>query len=279
MSNTFDRIRAYYDQFDEWSRLDAPSGIIEKEEVLHIVSSYIPSGAHILDLGAGPGRYAIEFAKMGYSLTLADLSERLIELAKTEFTKASLMDAVEGFHVANATDLDMFNSNRFDAVFCCGPFYHIVEAKSRIAAAREAIRVCKPDGVLIIGFIPRFSGLAGLLFRAANRDDQVNSAVFKRLAEEGVFHNAGSEGFQEGYYPKVEEMELFWGDQGLSGIEVFSTRSFMHQNEQHLISIRDKDPELFEAIINAHRRVATLPAFIEAGGHALLVGKKSQFRY
>lgn len=274
MDNSFNKIRNYYDQFDEWGRLDSPAGIIEKGEVLHIVSTHLPEGAHIFDLGSGPGRYAIEFAKRGYTITLFDLSERLIAIAKEKFREAKLSASVEGFYTGNATKLTEIESDSVDAVFCCGPFYHIVEENSRVAAAKEAMRVCRPQGVLIIGFIPRFSGLAGLLFRAANTRGQVDSQVFRLASEAGIFHNASPEGFQEGYYPTVEETKAFWLKMGLTDIKVFSTRSFIHQNEEHLLKIRDNDPELFQTIIEAHREVAGSEAFIEAGGHAVLIGKK-----
>jgi len=180
---------------------------------------------------------------------------------------------VEKFEVGNAVNLSALKPQSFDAVFSCGPFYHLVDQKDRVSAAREAIRVCKAGGMLIIGFIPRFSGLAGLLNRAAQTPEQVSGKVFEKAAKEGVFHNASSSGFQEGYYPTVREHKKFWKEMGLSNIEVISTRSFMHQNERHLLKIRENDKPLFECIIEAHRSFAKVEGFIEAGGHALLVGK------
>ena len=272
--DTIGKVKAYYDHFDEWSRLDSAAGTIEKEEVLHLVEVRIPKGVHILDLGAGPGRYALEFARMGHRITLFDLSERLIDQAREKFAEQQLSASAAGFYVGNATELSVLDDEAYDAVFCCGPFYHLIAATDRAAAAREAIRVCKPGGVIMIGFIPRFSGLAGLLGRAARTEGQVEAAVFQRAFTEGVFQNAGPAGFQEGYYPTVTEMRSFWTEAGLADIEIFSTRSFIHQNEGHLLSIRERDPALYQTVIKAHREFAWTDAFIEAGGHAVLVGNK-----
>ena len=71
-----------------------------------------------------------------------------------------------------------------------------------------------------------------------------------------------------------EETRTFWSNTGLTNMKVISTRSFLHQNEKHLLTIREKDPELFQTIIAAHRKFVESDAFIEAGGHALLIGKK-----
>jgi 2-polyprenyl-3-methyl-5-hydroxy-6-metoxy-1,4-benzoquinol methylase len=43
-----------------------------------------------LDLGGGAGKYSIELAKEGYNVTLADLSERLLEQAKTYIEENNL---------------------------------------------------------------------------------------------------------------------------------------------------------------------------------------------
>ena len=274
--NTFARINAYYDRFDEWSRLDSAAGIIEKGEVLHLVLSCIPSGSHILDLGSGPGRYAAEFIRSGYRVTLFDLSERLINLAREKLEELQMLSSIGNFHVGNATNLRVFPDCVFDAVFACGPFYHLVEAADRRAAALETMRVCKPGGTIMAGFIPRFSGLAGLLGRAARTKGQVNAAVFQDVVDIGVFQNAGASGFQEGYYPTVTEARALWNQAGLEEIKVFSTRSFVHQNEDNLLAIRRSDPILFNAVIQAHRKLASSDPFIEAGGHALLIGKKGK---
>ncbi len=95
--NTFDKIRNYYAQFDEWARLDTPAGILEQLQVLHIVRDYIPDHSHILDLGSGPGKNAIAFAEIGYQITLLDISPRLIDIAKQQMKERDLSDHVKGF--------------------------------------------------------------------------------------------------------------------------------------------------------------------------------------
>ncbi len=97
---------------------------------------------------------------------------------------------------------------------------------------------------------------------------------FREVSEKGTFHNAQPQGFQEGYYPTVTEAKAFWKEMGLIDIEIISTRTFMHQNESHILHIKHRDPALFEAILEAHRIYAKREAFVEAGGHALVVGKR-----
>ena len=270
--NTFDKIRNYYGLADEWGRLDSPAGQLEMQEIVHLIESYLPARSKILDLGSGPGRYALAFAELGYFVDLVDLSPRLIEMAKRKFAEKDLLNLVDIFAIGNAIDLSSAVSEKYDAVFCNGPFYHLVDPSDRIMAAREVLRATKPGGLVFIGLIPRFSALAGLIYRATQSSDQVTADNFRGMSDQGVFHNHTAKGFQEGWSPTIGEAKEFWHSLGLRDIEMFSTRSFMYQNEEEVLAIRDRDPALFDEIIRAHRKFAKNESFVEAGGHALLIG-------
>lgn len=58
----------YYNQFDEWGRLDREP--IEFQVNWHYIKKYMPKMGNVLDNGAGPGKYSMELAKEGYQVTL-----------------------------------------------------------------------------------------------------------------------------------------------------------------------------------------------------------------
>lgn len=60
----------YYSSFDEWGRLDREP--LEFQVNWHFIKSKIPANGIILDNGAGPGKYSMELAKLGYHVTLSD---------------------------------------------------------------------------------------------------------------------------------------------------------------------------------------------------------------
>ncbi len=272
MSKTFEKINGYYEKFDEWERLSSASGILEKITILKIVADYIPAASHIFDLGSGPGRYAMEFVRMGHRVTLADLSSRFIEQAKRKFANANL--AAEQYLVANATSLGDVGDEAYDAIFCSGPFYHLIDHNDRYNAAQEMIRICRKGGWILTGFIPKFSALNGLIGRANRHPSQIDASTFLEAATTGAFHNRREFGFQEGFFSEVEEFKAFWAELGLHGIEVFSTRSFMHQQEELVLSLAQKNPKLYQAILDTHFSLMNRTAYIDGGGHAVLVGQK-----
>ena len=74
-------VKEYYDQdsMAEWNRLDEHP--FEFLIAVKMMERYIKPGDKILDIGGGPGRYSLYFAKKGYDVTLVDLSDGNVELA------------------------------------------------------------------------------------------------------------------------------------------------------------------------------------------------------
>ncbi|MBN1878218.1 MAG: hypothetical protein JXA33_28625 [Anaerolineae bacterium] len=64
----------FYDEFapKEWERLEQYR--TEFAVSLKVINEFLPkSPCSVLDVGGGPGRYAIELARQGYSVTLLDI--------------------------------------------------------------------------------------------------------------------------------------------------------------------------------------------------------------
>jgi ubiquinone/menaquinone biosynthesis C-methylase UbiE len=82
-------IETFYDEKAqyEWERLERHR--MEFAVTLWALNDYLPPApAQILDVGGGPGRYAIALAQRGYRVTLFDLSQACLELAKQKVCEA-----------------------------------------------------------------------------------------------------------------------------------------------------------------------------------------------
>ena len=73
----------------------------------------LPRGARILDVGCGAGRHSLELARRGFSPTGVDISQGLIEVARSTAAAQSLAAT---FFVADARHLDFRDD--FDAAIC-----------------------------------------------------------------------------------------------------------------------------------------------------------------
>ena len=150
-------IRTHYDADPqkEWDRLQKRTPY-EKYITTRMMDRYIQPGDTILDIGGGPGHYAIYYAKRGHDVTLLDLSDENVRFAKKKARQNDVkITALQG----DAMDLSRFVDHSFDTVFLMGPLYHLMNEESRLRAIREAKRVLKPGGCLFSSFILMFGGV------------------------------------------------------------------------------------------------------------------------
>lgn len=137
VTDFYDQIVAY-----EWTRLD--HYILEYATVQHYFARYLPPPpARILDIGAGPGRYALLLAQQGYDVTIVDLSTRSIAWAKEQFRQSGMNVQAE---VGDARDLYQFAAEQFDAALLLGPLYHLPNLEDRHKAVSELRRVLRVGG-------------------------------------------------------------------------------------------------------------------------------------
>ena len=86
-----DRVRSYYDASPEreWERLERHR--IEFAISLRTLLEHLPPApARILDIGGGPGRYALALAQLGYHVTLLDLSQSNLAFARQKSAQQSI---------------------------------------------------------------------------------------------------------------------------------------------------------------------------------------------
>ncbi len=112
---------------------------------------FFQNAARILDCGGGPDRYNIAFGKLGYRVTLLDLSRKLLEAARHRVDKAEIV--LEDYLQASATEIPSANCT-FNGVLLAGPLYHLIANEDRVNAIQESLRVLKPGGVVAAAIIP-----------------------------------------------------------------------------------------------------------------------------
>ncbi len=287
-----DAVRAYYRAFGEreWARLANPEdGALEFALTCHAVRAYLPpiigqaegrtGGLRVLDIGGGPGRYALWLAGLGHQVTLADLSPELLDGARTHITAApeavrALIDAVVE---ADACDLTHWESASFDAALSLGPFYHLTDGQDRERAASELARVLRPGGVAFVALMPRYAFLRRTLAIPDERRHLADPAFVARVLDDGVFLNDVPGRFTGGYGVRPDEVAPFFARHGFDTLALLSTTGMATDPalQGALADLAASDPETYQAAFDLIARTAGDPAILGTSNHLLYVGRRS----
>ncbi|KAA2301776.1 class I SAM-dependent methyltransferase, partial [Clostridioides difficile] len=143
----------------------------------------------ILDNGAGPGKYAMELAKLGYQVTLLDLTPSSVDTARQKAQEFGLTQQFDGFHVLDATSLSGMADETYDASLMLGPLYHLQTDEERTAAVRELYRVTKRGGVVFVAMQSRMRMSINSLQSPQHWKPNDNMAAIHSFVEKGIFNH------------------------------------------------------------------------------------------
>jgi len=266
-----DIVRDYYNLFPEreWERLDRPYRRLEFVTTLHLIEKYFPCCGHVGDIGGGPGRYTIALLKRGFTVTLVDLSQALLDRSVNEMRLAGV--EVAPTVCSDARDLSFLADASLDAALFLGPVYHLVTPESRSAALAELRRVLKPSAPAIIAYLNSWGILRTLLSE--------DSALFRdsnRLREfEGGVDQIGRQGdFTEAHFttPPLALAEV--RNARFEVVSYAAAEGVASGMRESITRIAGSDPEAYANILRAAVEGCEQPQWRDTGEHMHIVVRK-----
>ena len=272
MKETVSTVRAYYDENAqlEWDRLDQHP--FEFALTTYMMEKYIRPGDFVLDIGGGPGRYALHFAKKGCHVTLADLSPGNIALARE---KAKELGVSIAAHAKNCLELEELSLGEFDHVFLMGPLYHLLEEADRVRAVEVALSHLKKGGNLYCSFILDF---AGIIYDMKNGPgilpEDLNNPVALALID-SVVTGAGYAGpaFTDAFFINQRQIEPFMAQFGLEKLHLFGQEGILAPNERQIMAYPPEEQAMWIELAKKYLEMPELLAFSE---HAMYIGRKPE---
>jgi S-adenosylmethionine-dependent methyltransferase len=262
-------VERYYDEFAryEWERLQRRP--MEFALTMRALSRHLPPPpAAILDLGGGPGRYAIALARRGYAVTLVDLSRESLAVAEEKAAEAgvTLAGAIHG----NALDLSVFPTGGFDTALVMGPLYHLVTPADQQQALRQTSRVLRDGGLVAASIIIRYATIRWAAKHQPGWLLEHREAV-ERLLQTGVATGDRRVSFTDAYYSRPGELPALLEETGFAVLDTVACEGLTSRIDDQITTLTG---ELWEAWVDLNERVCRDPSIFGAVEHLLCIGRK-----
>lgn len=267
--DNIETVRQHYNENaqTEWARLEY--NFFEFQLTTYMMDKYIKPGDSVLDIGGGPGRYSIHYAKKDCAVTLAELSEGNVTLAKEKAGEEGVSLAA---HAVNCLELDKLGLGQFDHVFLMGPLYHLQDKNDQIEAVNVALRHLKPGGKLYVSFIPILSGMiydlqhGGMICEDA-KDPRVNMLL--DYIESGTDYSG--DGFTDVCFHHNRNILPFMEQFPLNKLHLFPQEGFLALNK---VEILQRSQEEIGQWIELAKRYLEMPELLSWGEHIMYIGEK-----
>jgi SAM-dependent methyltransferase len=278
-----DYVRRHYDEFGqrEWARFEvvpgnrlAPGNQVNLHLHLWHLRRQVRSGDHVLDIGAGPGRFTIELARLGARVTVGDISPTQLELNRRKVQEAGYEAAVIDRVLIDVVDLSAFATNSFDAVVCYGGALSYTFDRADQAMG-ELLRVTRPGGrvllsvMSLLGTSRRFLG--ALLELARRHGAGVVDALFASHDQIGVI----AEGHRFRYYTWAS-LQALLARHPCTIIDASAANFLAIGNNEQLLEplLHDPHSDVWDAYLAWEVECCRQPGAIDAGTHMIAVVQK-----
>lgn len=263
-------VQKYYDENSEmeWQRLERHP--FEMLLTLYMMEKYIRPGDRVLDIGGGPGRYSIHFAKMGCEVTLVDLSPGNIRFAKDKAAEAGVkFDA----YAANCLELDTLDLGEFDHVLLMGPLYHLKEEADRKMAVEQALLRLKTGGNLYTSFILNFAGIIYDLKNGGYVEQDFAEGTQTAHLIDDILEGSDYIGpsFSSTRFSHSDNILPFMAQFPLKKLHLFGQEGILSVNEPELMKRSQGEINCW---IEIAKKLLEEPSLLALSEHAMYIGQK-----
>jgi SAM-dependent methyltransferase len=258
----FDGVAAAYDRTNAGN----PTLCAMRERVRAVAGALLAPGAHLLDLGCGPGTDAHHFGARGYRVTAIDWSPAMVDQARRRVRIAGLAGRVDVQHVAIHDLARVAPADaQFDAAISnFGPLNCVVDPDG---AARLIASRLRPGGVLIASVIGRVCPWEIAVHLARGQA----SRAFVRFRRGFVPVPLEGRTVWTRYYTPSEFARIF----AAAGLAPISLRALgVLVPPPYLQAFAARHPGLVAALQRAEDRAASWPLVRQCGDHFLIVMRK-----
>jgi SAM-dependent methyltransferase len=264
-----DSVARYFDDFGEreWTRLvESPGAEVKLHVHAQLLRRHVANNSHVLDIGAGPGRFTQILASMSCTVVVADLSPRQLELNRLYAARYNFAYAVTEWRQADICDLSAFPDSAFDAVVCYGgPLSYVFERREH--ALRELCRVVKPGGYLLLSVMSLWGAIHELLPKVLLTEPADNA----RIIETGNLMLGPADGTRhQCHLFRADEFRSFLSTADCDLVALSASNALSTAWGDRLLAIR-QEPARWAELLAMEEAACAEPGALDMGTHLIAV--------
>ena len=266
---TQSNLEKYYNKFHEEHRLTTRHGRVEFTTTLSLISECIEKiktekkvenqNIKIADIGAGTGRYSVKLCHMGCDVTAVELVKHNLEILRSKHENIKTWQG-------NAMDLHFLPDETFDITLVFGPMYHLHGDENKVTALKEARRVTKKDGYILVAYVMNEYSVISYCFR-----EHKIGEVLEKGGLSSDFHVLSTE--EDLYdYVRLEDINRLNQKAGFNRVDIASADGPSDYIRRELNEMSEEE---FQTFIKFHLATCRRPELLGAGSHIVDVVKKN----
>jgi 2-polyprenyl-3-methyl-5-hydroxy-6-metoxy-1,4-benzoquinol methylase len=267
-------VEKHFDEFGmrEWDRLlETPVDEVSLFIHTQTLRKYIQPNWHILEIGAGAGRFTQVLAQLKTKILVGDISQVQLDLNRTHAQQFNFHDSVESWQQVDICDMGLFAAEQFDGVVAYGgPFSYVLDRRDQ--AMQACLRVLKPEGILLLSVM----SLWGTVHRHLNGVLQTPVEINRKIIQTGDIS-------PETFPGRGNYMHLFRAGELKTWLEQFNVRILQMSAsnglsigwQEWLQEIRD-DPVKWAELLEMELEACAEESSLNMGTHIIAVVQKNQ---
>lgn len=254
-------IEKYYNKFNEDKRLKSRHGQVEFFVTMTYLKKVIGNRKklNILDIGAGTGAYSIPLFEIGHNVTAVELVKKNLSVLKM---KNSNIKCICG----DAKKLKLPDES-FDLTLVFGPLYHLISHEEKIEAIKEATRVTKKNGHILLMYLMNDYAVITYAFKEGNLQKVLSE---NKLDENFQCLTNKSDLYS---YVRIEEIEKLKNESGLKREKIIAVDGATDYIRPTLNKMTEEDFEIFKKY---QLSICERKELLGASSHVLDILKKTK---
>lgn len=261
--DTKELLTAYYTNYDEEGRLLSRHGSVEYLTTMRYIEKYLRPEMKILEIGAGTGRYSHALARKGYEVEAVELVEHNISVFRANTQPDESVTVRQG----DARDLHFFAEGSFDITLLLGPMYHLFTEQDQLQALREAVRVSKPGGLIMVAYCGNDATMLQFCFARG----MLLEEKYQKLVDPTTFVAAKDPAELFALYRR-EDIDALTAELPVERLHYVGTDMATNYMRQ---TIDTMDPRLFERYLQYHFHICERADMVGISHHILDVLRKN----